>query len=450
MVHVTTQFTQIQQGVRSDEPWDNFVFEASAPAGVPSSCSRSIEQFIKTTYQSLLNRQPLANELFPAENALAAAQAQGTSQFLAAAQNFANDLFHTSEYVNLGTTDQAFVYDLFAVYENNDSPGLALVQYHVTRVQHLGRDHVQGTFAASVDFENVLGAMCVASTYDADLDGLPDLFENQVANAFTPYYRVSVGETDSFSTFANNSTQQIVVPPLLGQTPFSYFRVQPLGFASSQGTLFSVLRIDYLSLWNHDSGLVSGGLCAYSLFGLDDIIASLSDHDLDNERSAVLVAAPVQGYNYNTNASNYYSYDYYTAAHENTITDQSAYTSPPSPWQAGTHVQLGLTRSKHATYTANVDGLPLVPYPIIAGTFATLDFLYVSQQIDWPTYVIYTALTYNVFYSCITERFTNPQVGEFSSRRVNVGEPNLPINGAGFIQTTELYNKLTTPLWILQ
>lgn len=432
---------------RSSEASSQFVFDAPAPSGVMPSCGQSIEQFIKATYQTLLGRQPLAAELFPAENTLAQAQGQGSPQFLLAAQDVVGDIFRSPEYTGLGKTDLAFVYDLFEIYKDL-IPGLALAQYWETRVQHNGRDHVLGQFEASVEFENILNTMCVASTYDADVDGLPDRFENQVANAFTPYYRVSGGDTDNFATFHNSVPQ--TVNQTFGRTPFSYFRVKPLGFVrNSSGTLFSLLRIDYLTLWDHDSGLVSGALCAWNVFGLDDIISALTDHTLDNERSAALVAAPVQGYTYSTNPLAYHAYDYYTAAHEGTLADASRYRRPEQPIPAGWHLELTLTRSKHATYTANVDGLPLTPWWIISEVFDELDYLYQTGQISYAEYLALVALAYDVFYACIVERFSD-QGGVFANRRVNVGEPNHPINEAGFIQASQLNNKLTSPLWVLQ
>ena len=53
---------------------------------------------------------------------------------------------------------------------------------------------------------------------------------------------------------------------------------------------------------------------------------------------------------------------------------------------------------------------------------------------------------YGLFYGCAVERFVD-QGGRFADLRINVGEPNNPINGALFIQndSTEsfrLYSKL--------
>jgi len=321
-------------------------------------------------------------------------------------------------------------------------------------VQHYGRTQVLNSFASSTEFQNILNNLCNAASYDADQDGLPDLFENQVANAFTPFYRVSGGETDNFATFFDVSAQtpnpSQTPKERFGRSPFSYFRVKPLGFATStSGALFSVLKIDYLTLWDNDSGLLSGGLCAWNLFGLDDFISVLSDHPLDNERSAALVAAPVGSYSFNTNASAYYAYDYWTAGHEDTIADTSKYRRPSAPVPAGGHIELALTRSKHATYISNVDGLPLIPGEIIVGTYAALDLLLYYNDINEYEYIILTALATDVFFTCIVERFSD-QGGSLANRRVNVGEPGRPINESGFIRVEELDEKLRKPLWILQ
>jgi hypothetical protein len=39
------------------------------------------------------------------------------------------------------------------------------------------------------------------------------------------------------------------------------------------------------------------------------------------------------------------------------------------------------------------------------------------------------------------------QGGWYADSRVNVGEPYQPINGSGFIQGGEVYDKLSVPLW---
>ena len=285
---------------------------------------------------------------------------------------------------------------------------------------------------------------------DADADGLPESFENTVADAFTPFYHVSGGEPDNFATFFDSPSQ--MVQQSLGKTPFSYFRVQPLGFAYNYwGQLVSVLRIDYLTLWDHDSGLVVGGNC--SIFPPLSGLAGSISHVIDNERSAVLVAAPVSTYTYNLNPSAYSAYSYYTAAHENTLFDHSMYADfPTNPIPAGLHIHLGLSLSKHATYTFNPDMMTLVPDYIIASAVAAVDYYCYRSIFDydfgWNDIFCLAAIyyTYGAINECAVERFID-QGGQYAQGRVNVGEPNRPINGANFIRdnTHGLYGKLVNP-----
>ena len=287
---------------------------------------------------------------------------------------------------------------------------------------------------------------------DADGDGLPESFENSVADSFTPIYHVSAYETDQFATFANSTTQ--MVQQRLGQTPFSYFRVQPLGFAYNYwGQLVSVLRIDYLTLWDHDSGLVSGGNCsAYP--GLTTLEGSVA-HDIDNERSAVLVAAPVGSYTYNLDPSAYSAYSYYTAAHEGEPNDKSRYADfGTDPVPAGLHIHLALSLSKHGTYTFNPDFISLLPDDVIFAIIAGVDYYCYQSTFDydlnWNDLGCLAAMyyAYGLIYDCVVERFFD-QGGQFASGRVNVGEPGAPINGAAFIQDDShgLYGKLANPVF---
>ena len=273
---------------------------------------------------------------------------------------------------------------------------------------------------------------------DEDLDGLPDEFENQVADAFTPLYRISAGEPDQFATFNDSETIQ----QLFGQTPVSHFRVHPEGFAIDPfGAIVGVLRIDYLTLWNQDDGLVSGAACAWNLFGLDDVIAALSGHYLDHERSAMLVAAPISGDGYNLDPSAYGVYNLYTAGHEFTIGDTSMELDLFPPLPANNHIWLGLSQSKHATYIFNPDYMPLTPWYIIAGTFFLICYYYCGTYL----YPILFALAYDVFFSCIVERFTD-QGGQYAIVRKNVGELSAPINNSAFIAAADIYRQFNTPV----
>jgi hypothetical protein len=280
---------------------------------------------------------------------------------------------------------------------------------------------------------------------DSDGDSLPDDFENNLADAFTPVYHVSAYEPASFATFGNS---QAAPEQLLGPNPFSYFRVQPLGFGyNNWGQLVSVIRIDYLTLWDRDAGIVTGGPC----FG----IGESGNHDIDNERSAALVAAPVGDYNFNLDPWAYAAYSYYTAAHEQTFLDKSRYHNFGwNPVPAGWHLNLGLALSKHATYTFNPDFLPLIPDWLIYSIISSIDYWCYDwtfqDGFDWQDLACLAAMfvAYDSLYGCAVERFIE-QGGWFAWPRVNVGEPGSPMNGAYFIQDDShgLYSKLANAVW---
>src|SRR5437660_8536979 len=189
------------------------------------------------------------------------------------------------------------------------------------------------------------------ATSDGDHDGLPDEFENQVADTFTPHYHISAGEADQFATFNDSPVAPETINQLFGQTPVSHFRVHKEGFGTdASGATVSVLRIDYLTIWNQDDGLVGGAACAWSWLGLDDVVQALSGHYLDHERSAMLIAAPVSDGDYNLDPGSYSIYNIYTAGHEFTVGDTSMYWNFfYSPVPAYNHIELMLSQSKHAT-----------------------------------------------------------------------------------------------------
>jgi hypothetical protein len=119
---------------------------------------------------------------------------------------------------------------------------------------------------------------------DTDSDGLTDCFESALADAFTPYYVPSQYETDHFASFHPFVPQ--TPNQLFGTTPFSYYRVVPYAYFqdTSTGQIYLTIRIDYLSLWNHDSGLATEGNCEIAP-GLTQL-EGLKAHSPDNERSA--------------------------------------------------------------------------------------------------------------------------------------------------------------------
>jgi hypothetical protein len=294
---------------------------------------------------------------------------------------------------------------------------------------------------------------------DADADGLPDDFENQVADAFTPIYHVGNEQPGTgFALFGDYVPQTAiqVFPPV---PPISHFRVQPLGFLTdAYGNQYGFLRIDYLTLWNRDDGLDISNLCHFFLdvtlgvlgIGVGEALEGLQDHVIDNERSAILVAAPVSAYNtFNLNPWTYSAYSFFTTAHEGKwLFDQSRFYYPEQPVPAGWHVHLWLSRSKHGTYPFHPAGFPIFRPEIILIYFSTIDFLYGMGWIDEYTYLAFAYAGDVTFYSCIVERFDELGVS-FAATRINVGEPSNPINSSHFIQDTQhgLRQKLETPLW---
>lgn len=297
---------------------------------------------------------------------------------------------------------------------------------------------------------------------DADGDGLKDLFEDQVADAFTPFYFISSGEKagTGFATFQNSVPQTVaqVFDPYVPPSPISYFRVKPLGIRmGASGIQYGYLQVDYLTLWNRDDGLGISVDCVFAMdslgaligFNGDQIVASLGAHALDNERSAVLLAAPIVNGTYNTNLSDYRAYDFFTASHEGTISDKSRYVAPSQPVSPGSHVMLALARSKHGTYTFNPNGLPLTPGYIIAATYATIDELYYYGYIGYTKYLIYLNIADRAFFSCFVERFQS-RGGRYAEERINVGEVTRPLNNSTFIQDTQLSSKLNKLLWRLR
>ncbi len=287
---------------------------------------------------------------------------------------------------------------------------------------------------------------------DSDQDGLPDSFESQVANNFTPYYFSSAGEQDQFAIFGDYVP--MTVTSLVGTVPpFSYYRVQPLGLATdpNDNQVFA-LRIDYLTLWNADDGLVGGGpACLYSYVGLDQVVQDLSGHDLDVERSGMLVAAPAVSGGYNPDPTAYSIYTVYTAAHEGTFFDQSAYASFWPAVPAGYHLNLTLSLSKHSTYVFDPDYYPITPAWFIGDYNQTLLELWLDGAITDEEYWLSMSIGNDVFFGCLVERFSD-QGGSFANQRLNVGEPNHPMAGGGFIQGDSahalyIYDKLNNPLF---
>jgi hypothetical protein len=315
---------------------------------------------------------------------------------------------------------------------------------------------------------------------DADFDGLPESFEDALAENFTPIYHTSAGEVDNYSTFHDTTPQ--MVKDRFGQNPVLYYRVTPLYIRYNPHRYMyeSFIRIDYLTLWDHDSGLPDNTGCDITP-PFESIAANLGGpHDIDNERSALLVSGPVfdpyNAWGFNLDANQYSALSVFTAAHEGEFTDQSAYHNfPQNPMWPGSHIELWHSLWKHATYTSNPNFHALLPEYIIFTEFFFLGYFFFevynpfcdNQFWDWSWdwnfldcsysdpwsnpyfYIILAGFYYAtvVTFGCVVERF-HEQGGQFANPRINVGEPFQPINGSSFIQdnTYGLYNKLRSPL----
>lgn len=297
-------------------------------------CGKSVEQFVRDLFQSSLGRQPDGNELSYWANTLTGAQ--GQAQLIAAAQNLGNSLFQSPEYAARSRSDYDYVYDLYKAFLQRE-PDQGGWDFWANNVAQYGRDGALNAFGTSQEFQNFVASLCTAGAFDADGDSLPDSFENQLADEFTPFYHVSAGETDNFATFYDSVPQ--TVKDRLGQNPASHFRVKPLGFGTDRyGNQVSIAQIDYFTLWDHDSGLDVGGDCYFFSLVLGLSLHEFSDsHYLDNERSAILVAAPTTSYNtFNTDASAYSAYEFFTTGHEGIRpVDQTLYFSAQQPVHAG-------------------------------------------------------------------------------------------------------------------
>jgi hypothetical protein len=299
---------------------------------------------------------------------------------------------------------------------------------------------------------------------DQDGDGLPDIagglwtnpvadLETPLAKAFMPIYFISRGEQQQFATF-DNYVPWTVVTAVGTNPPDSYYHVTPLGLTTDKfGNPFFAVRVDYLSPWNADGGLIGGGAaCFYSYFGPDDVISEISGYVLDAERSVMLLAAPAVNGNYNPDPNAYSLYSLYTAAHEGTVFDQSQFADFPTPVPAGNHVNLAQSLSKHSTYGFNPDYYPITPSWFIGSVIDDIETAYLDEEIDLTTYEFLIAAADDTFYGCLVERFGKRDGGLAPSPTTNVGEISHPLNGRGFIQddasrALHLADKLSKPVF---
>jgi len=72
-------------------------------------------------------------------------------------------------------------------------------------------------------------------------------------------------------------------------------------------------------------------------------------------------------------------------------------------------------------------------------------------MIGYDQFILSLSIAADIFYGCIVERWGN-RGGAYVQPRINVGEPDTPINGCGFIRdntarSSYLYQKLAIPLW---
>ena len=429
----------------------------AAPAAMQAGCYKSIEQFIRDTFQAILLRQPYGGEFVNWTNLLNQAQAQGVTELVIQARDVGRTLFHTQEYYNRNRGDRDYVYDLYKGFLHRE-PDQGGWDAWFNLVPSIGRDAVLEGFTFSPEFYNHSSTLCSAATYDADADGLPNDFENRVADFFTPFYKVSTGEPNNFATFADTPdlTVSQIFNPYFPPSPTSSFRVTPYNIGYLNNQLVGVLRVDYLTFWDRDSGLAGGGFCYAAPFGLEFILSGLYAHEKDYERSAVLIAAPTVNGTFNTDPNAYSLYYMYTAAHEFSPTEQVTYvdfSGSPAPATQG-HVPLALTRSKHGTYPFNPDYLPLIPSWIINDVLWQIEsycncyydpYCYYDLNREIQCAILYST-AYSFFFDCVVERY-GETAGRFAGLRSNVGELHAPINNSRYILSPQISRQFNTPFF---
>ncbi|MEK6336094.1 MAG: DUF4214 domain-containing protein [Acidobacteriota bacterium] len=457
------------------------------PVSPQAGCTRGPEQFVRTFFEASLARPPHADELSYWMSTFTQAQSQAT--LLTAAQNLGYTLFGSQEYANRGRSNSDFVRDCYLAFlKREPEPEPGGWSFWTNQADQHGQAAVVPGFGLSTEFNDRVSEICSVATFDGDHDGLPDNLENTVADNFTPYYHVSQYETDNYSTFLDSIPQ--TVKARFGQTPVSHFRVVPLSggigpirYNYVAGRWESFLRVDYWTMWDHDSGLV-GESCNFAPG--EQLLEGLKSHDIDDERSALLVSAPAvwtdNGFAVNLDPGAYSSLSLYTAAHESTPTAHNQYINfPQNPRPAGDRLELWQSLSKHGTYAFNPDGVVLLQQWQIAWIFDIVYQLFqgviCNGNDDWDMFWIemfgdpafgwgcetwtgiYVAVVYYVtilVYACATESFYE-QGSQLANIRINLGEPQVngfpgnPINGSSFIQeddshTGHLFSKLVQPL----
>jgi hypothetical protein len=154
----------------------------------------------------------------------------------------------------------------------------------------------------------------------------------------------------------------------------------------------------------------------------------------------ILVAAPAPSINtYNLDPGAYRIYREWLSAHAGTFLDHSrelVYDGAPLP--PPNHRPVWLSRSKHSSYPFNPNGITMMPSWVVDTVYATIQILYETGVIDYLNYLIYLTEANNSF-TCIGEAF-GEQGGTLAGQRINVGEPDHPINRCGFIQDRGPHN----------
>ena len=323
-----------------------------------------------------------------------------------------------------------------------------------------------GSYTVRVEVTDNQGAKASASVtvnvptptmIDSDGDGLSDTLETALADGFMPNYHVSVGERTSpnktgFALFWDipNRTINQVLPPT---SPVVHYRVTPHVSSSINGLPVSVVRVDFLTIWNRDDGLVPGQVCrdagvilkAFTGIDVNASLTGLGGHAFDLERSAVLLAAPV------ANACDpgaYRAYQYYLAAHEKTFFDHGTFHTPAFPSGLGAHLPIWLSRAKHSSYLSDPRGKPIFPSSFIALVDGTVDALWASGRISKQTFLLIKSASTTFFYSCAVEDFVG-LTGVLPVRKINVGELSKPINGSRWINDSDgkVQRKFDPLLW---
>ncbi|HEY0171474.1 MAG TPA: DUF4214 domain-containing protein [Pyrinomonadaceae bacterium] len=134
--------------------------------GHTGSCVGATTRFVQNLYYGALRRDPTAQEMQAATNALAASGAQGEAQLLLKAKETARALFIQTAYeTSPHRSDPQYVTDLYYAYLQR-APDTQGLDHWVGQLAN-GRDNVCNAFEASAEFEAL-----VSTLYgDASSDG---------------------------------------------------------------------------------------------------------------------------------------------------------------------------------------------------------------------------------------------------------------------------------------